>query len=180
MHRERVSYIYTQSHFLTPSPFIHNSYTVVLGYRSLGLPVFMVPIATGCCLSANGISVSMVSGCTRANPKKSVVPVLPVFCIGMINHHHRPQTPTACVCPGATSATEQVLLGAHVSQVNIDVGTLCTSGTEGGMVQENNDKNQSSSLFAFAEIQSPSKAWSHLLLLRDRERQKECLSAGQQ
>lgn len=140
----------------------------------------MVPIATGCCLSANGISVSMVKGCTRVNLEKSGVPVLPVFCIGMINHHCRPQTPSACVCPGATSATKQVLLDAYVSQVNIDVGTLCTLATEGGMVQENDDKNQSSSLFTFAEIQCQSKAWSHLHLLRERERQKECPSAGRQ
>lgn len=49
--------------------FIHNSYTVVCGYPSPGRPVLVVPIVTGCCLSANGISVSMVTGCTRANLK---------------------------------------------------------------------------------------------------------------
>lgn len=44
------------------------------------------------------------------------------------------------------------------------------------MVQENDDKNQSSSLFAFTEILSPSKAWSHLLLLRETERDRRNVS----
>lgn len=118
MHRDRVSYIH--SHFLTPSlpysaamsfstsVFTHNSYTVVRGYRSPGIQVFMVPVATGWYFLANEISVSMVTGCTRANLKESVVLVLPVFCIGMINHphdqyqhHYHPQTPEQ-VPPGCS------------------------------------------------------------------------------
>lgn len=88
---------------LPSSVFIHNSHTVVRGYWSPRRPVFEVPIATGWYLLTNEISVSMVTGCTGANLKESVVLVLPVFCIGM-NHphdHHRPPTPEQ-VPPGCS------------------------------------------------------------------------------
>lgn len=45
-----------------PSLITRYSYTVVLAYRSLGKPAFLVFFATGYCFSTNGISVSMVTG----------------------------------------------------------------------------------------------------------------------
>lgn len=111
MHNQRGAHIYT---YFSPSLVTCYSYTVVPGYRSLGKPAFMVSVATNCCFSANGISVSMVTGRTRASLEKSVVPALPVFCIGMISLP--PPSPPLTVTlifrvQGAACAVEQVLLG---------------------------------------------------------------------
>lgn len=65
VHSQRGAHIYTR--FFSPSLVTCYSYTVVLGYRSIGKPAFMVSVATDCCFPANGISVSMVTGRTRAS-----------------------------------------------------------------------------------------------------------------
>lgn len=108
------------------------------GYQSSWL---QVPIVTDGCLSANRIAVSMVTGCTGANLKRVYGPCTSCF----LHWNDQPS-----VCPEAISATKQVLLGAQVTQVNIDVGTLCTSVMEGGMDRGKDEKNQSSSLFFFS------------------------------
>ncbi|KAE8285478.1 hypothetical protein D5F01_LYC16935 [Larimichthys crocea] len=59
-----------------------------------------IPIATGCCLSANGVPVSMATGSVRANQKRVSGSryFLVFFCTGMIKHLH-PSTSTL-VYPG--------------------------------------------------------------------------------
>lgn len=105
----------------------------------------MVPIATGCSLSANGISVSMVTGCTRANLRRVCG-----SCTSCFLHRNDQPTTSAHEHPPPPRVTEQVLLGAQVTQVNIDVGTLCTSVTEGGdWLGGRDEENQSSSLYFF-------------------------------
>lgn len=110
----------------------------------------MVPIATGCSLSANGISVSMVTGCTRANLRRVCG-----SCTSCFLHRNDQPTTSAHEHPPPPRVTEQVLLGAQVTQVNIDVGTLCTSVTEGGdWLGGRDEENQSSSLYFFVVVVS--------------------------
>lgn len=93
------------------------------------------------------------------------------LCTGMMSRHLHPQTPPTSACPGATAATERLLPPAQVTQVNVDVGTFCTSVTEGGMFGGRGEPR--------GEASSPPAPTSS-----ERQRhthtQQECLSADQQ
>lgn len=85
----------------------------------------------------------MVTGCTRANLRRVCG-----SCTSCFLHRNDQPTTSAHEHPPPPRVTEQVLLGAQVTQVNIDVGTLCTSVTEGGdWLRGRDEENQSSSLY---------------------------------
>lgn len=73
MHREGVVYI----HWTRPAPPARLTHVIIHGYPSSGTLVFTVPMATRCCLTANGISVAMETG-WKQEPiwKESVGPLV--------------------------------------------------------------------------------------------------------